>query len=107
MGADGGTIPTRCELVKTRQKPEQKDKDSVRIYKWQYCNLTQQPLVRPIVACELGKLYNKEAIIEKLLNAKSEGTSGERDYVADHIRSLKDVIELQLEQNPAFKGNET
>ena len=50
-------------------------------------------------------MYNKEAIIEKLLNAKSEGTSGERDYVADHIRSLKDVIELQLEQNPAFKGN--
>ena len=49
-------------------------------------------------------MYNKEAIIEKLLNAKSEGTSGERDYVADHIRSLKDVIELQLEQNPAFKG---
>ena len=71
MGADGGTIPTRCELVKTRQKPEQKDKDSVRIYKWQYCNLTQQPLVRPIVACELGKLYNKEAIIEKLLESKS------------------------------------
>ena len=54
-----------------------------------------------------GRMYNKEAIIEKLLNAKSEGTSGERDYVADHIRSLKDVIELQLEQNPAFKGNET
>ena len=52
-----------------------------------------------------GRMYNKEAIIEKLLNAKSEGTSGERDYVADHIRSLKDVLELQLEQNPAFKGN--
>ena len=49
-------------------------------------------------------MYNKEAIIEKLLNAKSEGDSGERDYVADHIRSLKDVKELQLEQNPAFKG---
>ena len=49
-------------------------------------------------------MYNKEAIIEKLLNAKSEGDSGERDYVADHIRSLKDVKELQLEQNPAFTG---
>ena len=51
-----------------------------------------------------GRMYNKEAIIEKLLNAKSEGDSGERDYVADHIRSLKDVKELQLEQNPAFTG---
>ena len=106
MGADGGTIPTRCELVKTRQKPEQKDKDSVRIYKWQYCNLTQQPLVRPIVACELGKLYNKEAIIEKLLENKSGAQeSGDKlipDASTEHIKSLKDVKELQLTENPAF-----
>ena len=106
MGADGGTIPTRCELVKTRQKPEQKDKDSVRIYKWQYCNLTQQPLVRPIVACELGKLYNKEAIIEKLLENKSGAQeNGDKlipDASTEHIKSLKDVKELQLAENPAF-----
>ena len=38
------------------------------------------------------------AIIEKLLNAKSEGSS----QGADHIKSLKDVKELQLEPNPAF-----
>lgn len=106
MGADGGTIPTRCELVTVKKKPEQKDVDSARLYKWAHCALTQEPLQKPVVACELGRMYNKEAIIEKLLNAKSEGTSGERDYVADHIRSLKDVIELQLEQNPAFKGHQ-
>ena len=57
-----------------------------------------------MVACELGRMYNKEAIIEKLLNAKSEGTSSDRDRVAEHIRNLKDVKELQLEPNPAFKG---
>jgi len=106
MGADGGTIPTRCELVTVKKKPEQKDVDSARLYKWAHCALTQEPLQKPVVACELGRMYNKEAIIEKLLNAKSEGDSGERDYVADHIRSLKDVKELQLEQNPAFKGKE-
>lgn len=77
----------------------QKDQDSVRLYKWQHCALTQEPLDKPIVACELGRLYNKEAIIEKLLNAKSEGSS----QGADHIKSLKDVKELQLEPNPAFK----
>jgi len=105
MGCDGGTIPTRDELVKTKKKPEQKDQDSVRLYKWQHCALTQEPLQKPVVACELGRMYNKEAIIEKLLNAKSEGTSGPRDYVADHIRNLKDVKELQLEPNPAFTGD--
>lgn len=99
MGCDGGTIPTRDELVKTKKKPEQKDLDSVRLFKWQHCALTQEPLDKPIVACELGRLYNKEAIIEKLLNAKSEGSS----QGADHIKSLKDVKELQLEPNPAFK----
>ena len=77
----------------------QKDQDSVRLYKWQHCALTQEPLDKPIVACELGRLYNKEAIIEKLLNAKSEGSS----QGADHIKSLKDVKELQLEPNPNFK----
>ena len=106
MGADGGTIPTRCELVQTRKKPEQKDKDSVRIYKWQYCNLTQQPLVRPIVACELGRLYNKEAIIEKLLENKSGSQeNGDKlipDAATDHIKSLKDIQELQPTDNPAY-----
>jgi len=106
MGADGGTIPTRCELVTTRKKPEQKDKESVRVYKWQYCNQTQQPLVKPIVACELGRLYNKEAIIEKLLENKA-GTKENGDKVmpdasTDHIKSLKDVKELQLTDNPAY-----
>ncbi len=62
---------------------------------------------KPIVACELGRLYNKEAIIEKLLNHKSEGTDGndDKDNVAGHIRSLKDVKELMLSPNPAFKGD--
>ena len=122
MGCDGGTIPTRDELVKTKKKPEQvrkfsiffcktsfenliyfsqKDKDSERLYRWRHCALTQEPLDKPVVACELGRLYNKEAIIEKLLNAKSEGTS--QDNLAEHIKSLKDIKELQLEPNPAFK----
>lgn len=102
MGCDGGTIPTRDELVKTKKRPEQKDPDSVRAYKWQHCALTQEPLSKPVVACELGRLYNKEAIIEKLLSAKSEGKS--EDRVANHIKSLKDIRELQLEPNPAFTG---
>lgn len=80
----------------------QKDADSVRLYKWQHCAMTQEPLEKPVVVCELGRLYNKEAIIEKLLNVKSEGSSN--DAVTDHIKSLKDVKELILEPNPAYKG---
>jgi hypothetical protein len=63
MGCDGGTIPTRDELVKLKRKPEQRDKDGHRLFRWQHCAISQQPLRKPVMACELGKLYNKESII--------------------------------------------
>jgi len=110
MGCDGGTIPTRDELVRTKQNPERKDKNSVREYRWQYYHLTQQKLTQPIVSCQLGRLYNKEAIVKMLLKRKNVSSSGDTDEdehildsaVVDHIRTLKDVRELKLENNPVF-----
>ena len=68
----------------------QKDKDSVRLYKWQHCHLTQQKLTKPIVACELGFLYNKEAVIEKLLDSKgNKDSDSNKNDIGSHIRSLK------------------
>lgn len=61
----------------------QKDKDSVRIYRWQHCSLTQQPLQKPIVACELGRLYNKESILQMLID------KGEKPPNIRHIKNLK------------------
>lgn len=58
----------------------------------------QQALKPPIVACDLGRLYNKEAIIQYLLSRKQTPSE-----VAAHIRSLKDVTVLELTNNPAFK----
>jgi len=104
MGCDGGTIPTRDELVRTKKKPEQKDKDSARMFKWQHCHLTQQKLTKPIVACELGFLYSKEVIIEKLLDSKgNKDSSTSKNDIGSHIKSLKDVRELELTDNPAFR----
>ena len=57
MGCDGGTIPKRHELVRTKKKPEEKDKVSDLASKWQYCALSNQPLKEPIVACELGRYF--------------------------------------------------
>ncbi|XP_060775346.1 replication termination factor 2 [Neoarius graeffei] len=101
MGCDGGTIPKRHELVKGPKKVEKVDKNAELAAKWKYCGLSQEKLRRPIVACELGRLYNKDAIIEYLLDK-----SGERpntDVVA-HIRGIKDVKELNLTDNPAWEG---
>lgn len=98
MGCDGGTIPTRDELVKLKKKPEQKDKDGHRLYKWQHCAISQEKLRKPVVACELGKLYNKESVIELLLNKDRSNAPAN----TEHLEKLKDVVELELTSNPAF-----
>ncbi|XP_077991163.1 replication termination factor 2-like [Glandiceps talaboti] len=96
MGCDGGTIPTRDELVRLKKKPEQKDKDMELAAKWCLCAISQEPLTQPIVACELGRLYNKESVLEYLLDKSTSEN-------AQHIRNLKDVKVLNLTDNPAFE----
>jgi len=103
MGCDGGTIPTRDELVKLKKKPEQKDSDGHRLYKWQHCSITQQMLTKPVVACEMGRLYSKEAVIELLLS-KDRSAAPAR---TEHIEKLKDIVSLQLTPNPAYDDKKT
>lgn len=100
MGCDGGTIPRRNELVKTKAKKEVKDKNASLIAKWKYCAISSKELRKPIVSCLLGYLYNKEAIIEYLLN-KDECPNAS---LVGHIRSLKDVVELKLTSKPQSKS---
>ena len=44
MGADGGTIPKRCELVRSKKKVEKVDKATKNATKWKNCQLTQNLL---------------------------------------------------------------
>ena len=53
-----------------------------------------------VVACEMGRIYNKEAVIEMLLN-KDRSTC---PPWASHIEKLKDVVELDLTINPAYES---
>ncbi|KAJ0182784.1 hypothetical protein K1T71_002153 [Dendrolimus kikuchii] len=101
MGCDGGTIPRRDELVRMKKKPEQKDKDAERSFKWRNCALSQEPLQEPIVACGLGRLYSKSSVLEALLDkdTKSESIS--------HIKNLKDIKDLKLTKNPAYTPADT
>ncbi|GAB0091840.1 Replication termination factor 2 [Sergentomyia squamirostris] len=100
MGCDGGTIPRRDELVRTKKKPEQKDKESEMQFRWRHCALTQQPLQEPVVMCGLGRLYSKQSVIEHLLEKDKMPES------ASHIKSLKDVKQLALTPNPTFTNEE-
>ncbi|XP_056129647.1 replication termination factor 2 [Lampris incognitus] len=101
MGCDGGTIPKRHELVKGPKKVEKVDKNAQLAAKWKYCALSQEKLRRPIVSCELGRIYNKAAVIEYLLDKTAERPNTE---VASHIRGMKDMKELNLTDNPEWEG---
>ncbi|CAH1639446.1 unnamed protein product [Spodoptera littoralis] len=96
MGCDGGTIPRRDELVRMKKKPEQKDKDAERSFKWRNCALSQQPLQEPVVACGLGRLYSKSSVLETLLDKETKPDS------INHIKNLKDIKDLKLVKNPAY-----
>lgn len=97
MGCDGGTIPRRDELVRMKKKPEQKDKDAERSFKWRNCALSQEPFQEPVVACALGRLYSKSSVLEALLDKETKPES------ISHIKNLKDIKDLKLVKNPAYK----
>ncbi|XP_029287969.1 replication termination factor 2 isoform X2 [Cottoperca gobio] len=101
MGCDGGTIPKRHELVKGPKKVEKVDKNAELAAKWKYCALSQEKLRRPIVACDVGRLYNKDAIIEYLLDKTAERPNAE---AVTHIRGIRDIKELNLTDNPEWEG---
>ncbi|CAG4950419.1 unnamed protein product [Parnassius apollo] len=100
MGCDGGTIPRRDELVRMKKKPEQKDKDAERAFKWRNCALSQQPLQEPIVACGLGRLYSKSSVLESLLDKDTKPES------ITHIKNMKDIKDLKLTKNPAYTNTD-
>jgi hypothetical protein len=54
-----------------------------------------KPLKEPIACCELGNLYNKEAIIQALLDKDVSSA-------LVHIRNLKDIKTAQLCQNQNY-----
>jgi len=98
MGNDGGSIPDRRDLVKSKAKAEQADKANQILAKWFFCALSKRPLEEPTVSCALGKLYNKDAILEYLID---KAAYGDGEAICGHIRSLKDIVTLKLTPNPA------
>ncbi|KAJ3368925.1 hypothetical protein GGF31_006061 [Allomyces arbusculus] len=93
MGADGGSIPKRDELVKTKAKAERHDPALFLAVSWFFCALSKEPLQEPIVSCGLGKLYNRVAILQYLLD---KSHYGDAEAICGHITSLKDVTTLHL-----------
>lgn len=101
MGNDGGSIPTRRELVKESAKPktltEAKEKQKEhQAHRWSQCPLSHVALKPPIVADHAGDLYNKDAIIQFLLDANTSEDA--KEFVGGRVKGLKDVVEVKFEE---------
>lgn len=121
MGNDGGSIPKRDDLIKDTKKLENSETNqAAQLLPWVCCSFSKLPLSEPIVSCGLGRLYNKDILLEYLLSFKEKesckrsrqekGLSVESqsiEYGISHITTLKDVKELKLKPNPAYKANST
>lgn len=70
-------------------------------YRWRHCALTQERLREPIVMCGLGRLYSKQSVIENLLDKETEMPES-----CKHIKSLKDIRDLHMSPNPAYKDED-
>lgn len=102
MGGDGGVVATQRKFMRGYKHPGE-EAESKNIKKHQrlrstICSVSSKPLVEPIVACELGNLYNKEEILSHLIN-KTLNESFK------HVRGLKDLKTLKFKLNPIYSNN--
>ncbi|USW55602.1 Putative replication termination factor 2, Zinc finger, RING/FYVE/PHD-type [Septoria linicola] len=106
MGNDGGSIPTRRELVKEAAK----DKTTAQVkeaqqeqqeYYWTTDPISREPLTQPVVSDSSGKLYNKSTILEYLVEgARKEDADA---ITQGAVKSLKDVVEVKFEVDAEAK----
>ncbi|ETI27364.1 hypothetical protein G647_09554 [Cladophialophora carrionii CBS 160.54] len=104
MGNDGGSIPTRRELVKeaarnpTATELKEKQKEHL-AHRWSTCPVSLKPLIKPVVSDYSGDLYNKDAIIQFLLPIEASSVDKEEyeKFIQGRIKSLKDVVEVLFE----------
>ncbi|KAI9891058.1 MAG: hypothetical protein M1814_003409 [Vezdaea aestivalis] len=112
MGNDGGSIPTRRELVKEAAKnpttSELKEtRQEQQAYNWSNCLLSNKRLTQPIVSdCE-GRLYNKEAVLHFLLPSDDESNIRDKEdmkaVVKDRILGLRDIVEVKFVDDATSK----
>ena len=110
MQNDGGTIPSRTEILSFSLKKlkgsgadagpggggatlEREWVLSQMLNTYRYCRLSKEVLAAPVVSDSSGYLYNKEKVLQYLLDRKKDGGIG-RDVPT--IGSLNDVVQLDI-----------
>ncbi|KAG4028415.1 hypothetical protein MFRU_021g00070 [Monilinia fructicola] len=105
MGNDGGSIPTRRELVKEAARNPNTSELKATLHEaqthaWTYCPLSKQPLTTPIVSDSAGTLYNKDAILEQLLPKEDDIPASiikeKEEILQGRVKGLRDIVEVKF-----------
>lgn len=124
MGNDGGSIPTRRELVKSAARAPTVSELRATAFEnlshaWTHDPLTSEPLdMENVVSDWRGRLYNYESILKGLMPggdnrdaaapAPVNGESPEFTFASTGIKSLRDVVKLKFWRYtpPGSKGQQ-
>ncbi|KAK3942598.1 replication termination factor 2 [Diplogelasinospora grovesii] len=113
MGNDGGSIPTRRELVKSAARtPTGSELKATALesltHAWSHDSLTSEPLdLENVVSDWRGRLYNYELILKSLMPHDDNdeqvptlvnGESPELTFALTGITSLRDVVKLKFKR---------
>jgi hypothetical protein len=106
MGGDGGVIANQRKFLraakdgKDESEAEKKSSQESQRERAFTCALTNQKLGVHVVACKLGNLYDKEKLLEALLDKSIQ-------LACPHIRGLRDVKDLVLTRNTRESTDES
>ena len=114
MGNDGGSIPTRRELVKsaTRQPTVSELKATALeslTHAWTHCPLTGDALdLENAVSDWRGRLYNYESVLKALIPSDSDSSNdnkkeaeigaGDVSFASTGIKSLRDIVRIKFKR---------
>lgn len=102
MGGDGGVIATQRKYLRGVTNLEDRKDDPKNIREHQkmrtkVCACSSQPLTEQLKACEMGNIYNAEAIITALIDKSLSPSFA-------HIEKTKDLKDLKLTANPIYRA---
>lgn len=98
MGNDGGSIPKRIDLVKTKKEHIIKQKRKILEERFKSCSFTNNRLKLPIIICKKGFLFNKESLLEAIINKSLPAK-------LTYIKRLKDIKQIRVKMNPNPKSD--
>jgi len=114
MGNDGGSIPTRRELVKSAARaPNMTELKATTLeslsHAWSHCFLTSAPLEKSSAVSDWrGRLYNYESVLRGLMPSAdtSEPDAFESSFAATGLKSLRDISKLKFKLQPRSGSGE-